>query len=136
MVDVIFSAPDLPALVQAASAMGFYKTPPKGQPPEAGIISNGPIPGGGSWAYNYVGTVYTPTGDMLISAMPGRRPYPEMEAQPGVWGRIRHNGDPKWLPTLPEGSGVTLYTLVEGVGWTADGKTPAPDWVGNIGAFL
>lgn len=144
MVDIIFNAPDLPALVKAAEAMGFYKTPEdKNAPPEAGIIFNGPIEGGGSWSYNFVGPVYTPTGKTILGGIDGKTEVPEMTPQTGLWGRIRHNGDPKWLPQLPKDSGITLYWYIPGDMetktpgfWSADGKTPAPEWVGNIGTFL
>lgn len=138
MVDVIFNAPDLASLVVAAEAMGFYKTPEKGRSPEAGIINNGAVPGGGNWTYNYVGVIQTPTDKTeTVETMPGiKEEVPIMETQPGIWGRIRHNGDPQWLPKLPDKSPITLYYYVDEIGWSADGKTPAPEWVGNIGTFL
>jgi hypothetical protein len=125
MVDIVYSAPDLSHLVSAAVAMGFY------DPVAKAIITNGPIPNGGSWFFNHVGTVYVPTGattkDEFGNTVPVTAPLP------GIWGRLRHNGDPQWLPTLPAKSGVTLYRLTDAGFWSADGVTPAPDYVATIG---
>lgn len=112
--DIVFTAPDLSHLISAAEAMGFYNSATNT------IISVGPIPGGGSWFYNYVGTAYdqaTPPNQLT-----------------GVWGRLRHNGDPSYIPALPPNSGVTLYTYSQTLGgWTSDGVDLAPSYVGEIG---
>lgn len=119
--DIVFTAPDLPTLVTAAVAMGFYDATAHQ------IISVGPIPGGGSWFYNYVGTAYQQTGTNSDGT-------PIMTALSGVWGRLRHNGDPAYIPALPANSGVTLYTYNQTLGgWTSDGVTLAPGYVGEIG---
>jgi hypothetical protein len=48
---------------------------------------------------------------------------------PGVWARLRVNG-----PTMPTFSnGVTQYSYSSTLdGWTSDGSTLAPSWVGDI----
>lgn len=106
MTEIIFSAPDVQSLAAAAAQMGFWDAV------NHTVVQTGPIPVGGAWWYNYAGAI------------------PEAS---GVWGRIRHNGDPAYLPTLPENSGVTLYTYSGSLGgWTSDGVTLAPEWVGSV----
>ena len=123
--EIIFSAPDIPSLIAAAVQMGFWDAD------KQAVIHAGPIPGGGAWWYAYQGTVYTPTGATTTDAHGNQ--VPVMAAQPGVWGRIRHNGDPAYIPQLPANSGITLYTYSHTVGgWTADGTTLAPAWVANV----
>ena len=59
---------------------------------------------------------------------------PVMAALPGIWGRLRHNGDPAQMPTLPANSGVTLYHYDPVLGgWSSDGVTLAPSYIANIG---
>lgn len=125
MTEIVFNAPDIPSLVAAATVMGFWN------PTKQQVIQTGPIPGGGAWFYNYAGTVFTATGATAKDALGNT--VPVMAAQPGVWGRIRHNGDPAYVPQLPANSGITLYrydTTLEG--WTADGVTLAPAFVADV----
>lgn len=125
MAEVIFNAPTIASLVSAATKMGFWDAKAKQ------VIQTGPIQGGGAWFYNYVGTVYTPTGATTKDEF--GNDVPVMAAQPGLWGRVRHNGDPAYMPQLPANSGITLYTYSESLGgWTADGVTLAPEWVANV----
>lgn len=124
--EIIFNAPDIPSLVTAAVQMGYWDAQ------KQQVIQNGPIPGGGAWFYNFVGTVYTPTGATTPDEY--GNPMPVMAAQPGVWGRLRHDGDPSYLPQLPANSGITLYTYSPSLdGWTSDGVTLAPTWVADVG---
>ena len=109
MTQIVFTAADLPTIVAAAEAMGFYS-------PTTGIIQDGVIPNGGSWFYNFVGTI---------------------SQAPGVWGRLVHNGDPSYIPALPGGSGVTLYEYSAALGgWSSDGATLAPAYVGTVGLVM
>jgi len=142
MTDIIFNAPSVQHLVSAAIAMGFYEAPSANHP-QGRIISTGVIPGEGGWFYNYVGQVQVPTGNMVDAVAPTGQTVSvhEMTTLSGVWGRLRHNGDPQYLPKLPANSGVTLYTYVPGTMevpgfWSSDGVTPAPAYVANIGQIL
>lgn len=104
-------------------------------------IAGGPLAAGGSWFYNAVGVVQVPTGNTVTDRF--NNPVPEMAPAPGVWARIRFNGD---TPTLPQmlaiwrANGVTIYELFQPEGqapfWSSDGgQTPAPDWVQNVGVI-
>jgi hypothetical protein len=124
-VEIIFNAPDIPTLAAAAAQMGYWDAQ------KQQVIQTGPIFGGGGYFYNFVGTVYTPTGETTTDAFGNT--VPVMAAQPGVWGRLRHNGDPAYMPQLPANSGITLYRYDTTLGgWTSDGVTLAPDWVSNV----
>ena len=122
MIETVFNAPDLPTLVNAAVAMGYY------DPVKHTITATGSIATGGAYLLNMVGVVYQPTGATTTDAMGNI--VPVMAALPGIWGRLRHNGDPAAMPTLPNGSGITLYRYSTTLnGWTADGTTLGPAYV-------
>jgi hypothetical protein len=128
--DIIANAPSNAALAAAGAAMGFWDAQ------NQQVIIAGPIPGGGSWFYNYVGTVYVQSGETVTDAQGNATPV--MVALPGVWVRVRHNGDPQWLPQVPADSGITLYRQLPigengALVWTSDGVTPAPDYINDIG---
>jgi hypothetical protein len=128
MIEVIFQSPDLQTLVNAAVSMGYY------DPVAHTITATGNIATGGAYFLNMVGTVYQPTGATTTDAL--GNVVPVMAALPGIWGRLRHNGDPAQLPSLPANSGVTLYRYSPTLGgWTSDGVTLAPDYVQNIGVI-
>lgn len=128
MVEIVFHAPDIPTLAAAAAQMGFWDAE------NQTILDDGNIPGGGSWFYNFVGPVSVPTGATTTDA--NGNTVPVMQDLTGVYGRLRHNGDPQWLPTLPANSGITLYTYSADLGgWSADGVTLAPDYIKDIGVI-
>ena len=134
MTETIGNPPDWQTFAKAAAATG--------QTDEHGIpIAGGPLAAGGSWFYNAVGVVQVPTGNTVTDRF--NNPVPEMAPAPGVWARIRFNGD---TPTLPQmlaiwrANGVTIYELFQPEGqapfWSSDGgQTPAPDWVQNVGVI-
>ena len=138
MTQIVFTAADLPTIIAAAEAMGFYS-------PTLGIIQDGVIPNGGSWFYNYVGQVITTPAVYNNTTLPPTLVTAAVMAS-GVWGRLVHNGDPSYIPALPSNSGVTLYTL-QPIGpndaygnpaleWTSDGVTVAPAYVATTGQVL
>lgn len=105
MVEFVMSAPDAATFAQAAIAMGYFQ--------DGHILTVGEIASGGSWFFNYVGPI---------------------QQAPGVWARLRHNGDPAELPALPPNSGLTIYAYSDALGgWAADGATLAPEWLGSVG---
>ena len=129
MPQIVFNAADLPTIITAAEAMGFYKT-------GIGIIQDGVIPGGGSWFYNYCGPVVATPAVYNYATLPPTLVTAAVMAT-GVWGRLVHNGDPSYIPSLPNGSGVTLYTYSTTLNaWTSDGTTTAPAYVGNVGLVM
>jgi hypothetical protein len=128
MIEVIFNAPDLPTLIAAATTMGYY------DPVAKKITATGNIATGGAYLLNIVGTVYEPTGATTTDAFGNT--VPVMAELPGIWGRLRHNGDPAAMPTLPDNSGITLYRHSDTLGgWTSDGTTLAPDYIKDIGVI-
>lgn len=113
MTEIVFTAPDIATLVTAATNMGFY------DPASKTITAAGSIATGGGYFLNLGETRRGIT-------VPG---------VPGIWGRLRHNGDPALLPNLPAGTGITVYHDIPGLGWSADGVTPAPAYVATVGVI-
>lgn len=122
MVDVVYSVDSYATLVALAEQLGFGD----GET----IFIAGPINSGGSYMFNHVGTVMVPTGNTSEGPL---GPQPEMQALPGVWGRLRLNGSTDFLSLIPAEAPLTLYRYVDGLGWTSDGLTPAPDYISTIG---
>lgn len=137
MIEEIYNAPDYEVLRADAERLGFVDK-------DGNILVNGPTSDGGGYFLNMVGTVYTPTGELVEDEMGNM--VPEMEAQPGVWGRLRVNGEganlPEWSPDIiiykwhPELGPEVKDSITKHAGaWSKDGVTVAPDWVGNIGVI-
>ena len=138
MTEIIINYPNKAALVQLATALGYY------DPVGKAITTQGAIATGGSYFFNNVGVVYQPTGNMVPSPMGGQ--MPEMAPLPGFWARLRHNGDQAILdghmsPQIMAQAaalGVTIYkraTINDQSVWTADGRTSAPDYIDTIGCI-
>lgn len=114
----MFSAASHDVLVNEAKRLGFAYEDADGI---WRLIVNGY-----TYALNYVGIVYEPQ----VSAPPDKAKA--ASPRPNVWGRLRVNGDISGLPSFSDA--ITQYEYdVRLKGWTSDGKTVAPDWVGNIG---
>jgi hypothetical protein len=144
--DYIVNAPNDATMVAVAQAGGFYQEPStdrRGNVQPGRIITSGTLAGGGSWYFNYAGVVKVETGGTVQGP---RGPVPEKVDLPGVWARLRLNGYPTEalanLIAMARNAGVTVYTQ-ELIGpldargnptrlWTADGVTPAPDYVAGI----
>ena len=137
MTEVIINYPSKTALVQLATALGYY------DPVGKAITTQGAIATGGSYFFNNVGVVYQPTGNMVPS---NGWQMPEMAPLPGFWARLRHNGDQAILdghmsPQIMAQAaalGVTIYkraTINDQSVWTADGRTSAPDYIDTIGCI-
>lgn len=131
MREFVFNAESYDVLLADATSLGFTHTDDAGV---EHIIVNGPMKSGGSYFLNYVGTVYEPiVGDYDLENPPAP------VARPGVWGRLRANGDVSDLPGFS--TSITQYTYLPGDeetpgGWVnvATGEA-APDWVGDIGVI-
>ena len=128
MIEIIGNAPDWATFAKAAAVTG--QTDEHGHP-----VSGGPLATGGAWAYNAAGVVEVPTGKTITNGM--GNPAPEMTPLPGVWARIRFNGE---VPNLSQmiaawrANGVIVYERINGR-WTADGITAAPAYIDTIGVF-
>jgi hypothetical protein len=118
--ELIANAPNVETFAAAAQATGYVV--------EGAIQTSGDWQGRvGSWFFNYVGTQYV-----------------DEAARPGVWARLRINGDPDedftgFLAAVAE-YGVTVYRQIphdDGVCWSADGATCFADQsIGQIGLIM
>lgn len=136
--ELVINYPSKTALVQLATVLGYY------DPIAKTITAQGNLATGGSYFFNNVGVVNQPTGNMVPSPMGGE--MPEMAPLPGLWARLRHNGDQAILdghmsPQIMAQAaalGVTIYkraTINDQSVWTADGRTSAPDYIDTIGCI-
>lgn len=129
--DIVFHTDSYETLLADAKTLGFTYTDNEGVDH---IIVNGPMKSGGSYFLNYVGTVYEPIPGPIDPDNP-----PTPVARPGVWGRLRANGEVSDLPTFS--SDITQYVFksgdVDNPGEWIDAATgdPAPDYVANIGVI-
>lgn len=139
MSDFLVDSTDLPTLIAAATAMGFYHAASAGV--TAGFVAQGRIPGDpdphASFFLNVVGQHFEPTGATTTDGMGNT--VPVMAAVPGYWARLRINGlDPiaRGLMTVP--ATLTVYKLVTPLDgsaayWSSDGVTPGQAYLNNIG---
>ena len=135
MAEIVFNSGDYATLLADAERLGFTYTDQQG---EKQIQISGPMASGGGYFLNIVGVIYEPQ----TPTAPGEDP-PAPVARPGYWGRLRANGSTSDLP--PFSPSIIQYfwsadvgpvnpdTGLHSGGWTADGVTLAPDWVGTIG---
>lgn len=124
MREIIFNSGDADNLNSEAARLGFMDK-------DGNIIVSGTFASGGGWYLNVVGTVYEP----LVPPVDPDGSWPDPVARPGYWGRLRINGTPEQMPAFSDL--ITQYVWSETLGgWTADGVTLAPDWVGTIGVML
>jgi len=125
MTDIIFNSHDYETLLADAERLGFTQTDAEGN---VTIITNGSLGGTGGWFLNIVGTVYEP----VTPPSNPEDPWPAPVPREGYFGRLRLNGDTSGVP--PFDPSITQYVYnAELGGWTDDGVTVAPDWVGQIG---
>jgi hypothetical protein len=103
----------------------------------------------GGWFLSVVPQFHQPTGKMVTVDGPvGSIEVPEMAPVPGVWARLRWN-DMALTDRLNtfiaaiKANGITVYQRVNigtqeapEVIWTADGVTPAPAYLDDIGVIL
>lgn len=122
MTDYVFKSPDLATLVTEAHRLGFADK-------DGNILVSGPTHDGGGYFINIVGTIYQPTGSLITDSMGNQ--VPELAPVPGYWGRLRVNGDTKFVPKFDPV--ITVYIYVADLGWTNDGVTLAPAYVQDVG---
>lgn len=126
MREIIFQAPDYASILADAERLGFVSEDADG---EKRIITNGTFESGGGWFINLVGDVYEPIVGPIDTDNP-----PTPVKRPGYFGRLRINGEPTDFPTFS--TDIVQYVWSEDLGgWTSDGVTLAPEWVGNIGVI-
>jgi hypothetical protein len=126
MKEIVFSADSYDALLAEAKRLGFVDA--QGQ-----IIVNGPVTDEEAYYLNYVKQMMAPTGNTIKD--PFGNDMEEMQVVPGVWGRLRINGDEAALPSFS--NTITQYAYSSDLGgWTSDGTTVAPEYVGTIGQLI
>ena len=135
MTEVIINYPSKAALVQLATALGYYDVTAKA------IVAQASIDAGDSYFFNNVGKVEA-TPAVFDS---NRALVTPAVMAPGLWARLRHNADPQRLvdkiaqsKTAADALGITIYkraTINGQAVWTADGSTAAPAYVDLIGVI-
>ena len=125
MTDIIFNSHDYATLLADAERLGFTQTDAEGN---VTIVTNGSLGDNGGWFLNIVGTVYEPVTPPINPDDPVPPPVP----REGYWGRLRLNGDTSGVPPFDPSITQYVYSAELG-GWTDDGVTVAPEWVGQIG---
>ena len=132
MSEIIFNSGDYATLLEEAKTLGFVDA-------EDNIITNGTFQSGGGWFLNLTGMVYEP----VVPPTNPDDPWPAPVPRAGYWGRLRLNGTPDAMPTFS--SAIVQYVWDQNIGpvdpvtgmhsggWTDDGVTVAPEWVGQIG---
>jgi hypothetical protein len=97
---------------------------------DGNVITNGTFESGGGWAMALPGDVYEPIDGPIDPENP-----PTPVKRPGYFGRLRINGTPETMPSFA--TEIVQYVWNENLeGWSDDGMTLAPEWVGNIGIII
>ena len=138
MTEVIINYPSKAALVQLATALGYYDATAKA------IITQATVDAGGSYFFNNVGQVVATPAVYDNTTFPPTIVTPAVMA-PGLWARLRHNADPQRLvdkiaqsKTAADALGITIYkrATINGQSvWTADGTTAGPAYLDTIGVI-
>lgn len=142
MTEILINYPSKAALVQLATALGYY------DPAAKTIVAQARLDAGGSYYFNNVGiveaspAVYDENKNLVTPATQA----------PGYWARLRHNAGPAALQAkIVQASaqaaqlGILIYrrlpigpndangnpTLV----WSADGSTAGPAYLDNVGVI-
>ena len=124
MTEIIINYPNKAALVRLATALGYY------DPVGKAITTQGAIATGGSYFFNNVGQVVATPAVYDSSTFPPTIVTPAVMA-PGLWGRLRVNGDTSSLPQIIAACralGVVIYERGEDGAWI-----DAPDFVDRVG---
>jgi len=139
-VELVINYPSPSALITLATALGYYAN---GQFTTGGMIATG-----GAYAINNVGQVVATPGTYDNSTFPPTQLTAPVMA-PGLWLRIRHNGDPTSLTaqmtsqimTQAAQFGVTIYrwapALNAGAGcWSSDAVNCGAAYIAGVGNFM
>lgn len=138
MTEIIINYPSKSALVQLATALGYY------DPVGKVIVAQARLDAGGSYFFNNVGAVEAVPA--IVDPVTRAVTTPAVMA-PGFWARLRHNADPAALRakiaaarSSAQALGILIYQrLPLGVNgalcWSADGATCGPAYLDNIGVI-
>jgi len=141
--EILINYPSKAALVQMATALGYYDATSKS------IVAQARIDAGGDYFFNNVGAVVaTPA---MIDPVTRVETSPAVMA-PGLWARLRHNADPASLSakiaqsaTAAAALGILIYRRLP-IGpkdtagnptlcWSADNLTCGPAYLDLIGVI-
>lgn len=138
MTEILINYPSKAALVQMATALGYYDVTAKA------IIAQATVDAGGSYFFNNVGQVVATPAVYDNSTFPPTIVAPAVMA-PGLWARLRHNAGPQRLQdkiaqskTAADALGITIYkrATINGQSvWTADGVNAGPAYLDTIGVI-
>lgn len=140
--EILINYPSKAALVQLATALGYYDATAKQ------IIAQARIDAGGEYFFNNVGAVeaspavYDANRNLVTPAV----------MAPNLWARLRHNADPQRLAdkiaqsaSAAAARGILIYRRLplgppDGNGnptlcWSADGSTCGPAYLDLIGVI-
>lgn len=139
MTEIIINYPSKSALVQLATALGYY------DPVGKVIVAQARLDAGGSYFFNNVGAVVvTPA---IVDPVTYVVTMPAVMA-PGLWARLRHNADPTALAakitaskTATASLGILIYQRLPlgdqgALCWSADGTTCGPAYLDSIGVIM
>lgn len=143
--ELVINFPNLAALVQLATALGYY------DPVSKVIVAQARLDAGWSYFFNNVGPAVATPAVYDNSTFPPTQTSPAVMA-PGLWARLRHNADPTLLAAkIAQAAaqaaqlGILIYrrlpigpndangnpTLV----WSSDGSTAGPAYLDNVGVI-
>ena len=135
--EILINYPSKAALVQLATALGYYDATNKT------IVAQARVDAGGDYFFNNVGpveaspAVYDANRNLVTPAV----------MAPGLWARLRHNADPKRLIDKISASsaaaaalGIKIYRRLplgpnNSLCWSADNSTCGPAYLDLIGVI-
>jgi len=138
--EILINYPSKAALVQMATALGYYDATSKT------IVAQARVDAGGEYFFNNVGQVVATPAVLDTSTMPPTVITPAVMA-PGLWARLRHNADPASLnakiaqaATAAAALGIKIYRRLplgpnNDLCWSADNLTCGPAYLGLIGVI-
>jgi len=136
--EILINYPSKAALVQMATALGYYDATSKA------IVAQARVDAGGEYFFNNVGQfVAVPA---VVDPVTRVETSPAILA-PGLWARLRHNADPQRLidkitaaKSAADSLGIKIYRQLP-VGpngtlcWSADNSTCGPAYLDLIGVI-
>ena len=138
--EILINYPTKAALVQLATALGYYDATAKA------IVTQARVDAGGDYFFNNVGQVVATPAVYDNSTFPPTIVTPAVMA-PGLWARLRHNADPQRLvdkitasKTAANALGIKIYRRLPlgpngTLCWSADNSTCGPAYLDLIGVI-
>ena len=136
--EILINYPSKAALVQLATALGYYDATNKT------IVAQARVDAGGDYFFNNVGQVVAIPA--VIDPITRVETSPAVMA-PGLWARLRHNADPQRLSDKISASsaaaaalGIKIYRRLplgpnRTLCWSADNSTCGPAYLDLIGVI-